>query len=292
MVVAAAPSYYRHSSHVGLVGPVLMVVFGAVSAVVLGAAYGYLILYNPFVYFSFLATMLYGGACGAAVGVAAKVAKVRSVAFVLSAGFVVGMACVYVGWVAWIFAYSDQTQFLAADPERMLRLMREVARDGPWSMWGWTPTAGQLHAIWAAEAVLIAVAAVGGSFNYVGASDIAFCDGCRKWTRTMYTSPLLADIADPEAFRARLERGDYSPLTEPARIEMVSPPNSYTRFAIHRCPKCEDFSCLDVKRVDVTLDAKERRQEEETPVVDKLIVGREVYAALDKRYGDASEAIQ
>ena len=133
----------------------------------------------------------------------------RCDACVLAAGFVVGVVCVHVGWVAWIHGYGEQ--FLAADPE---------------------------------------------------------------------------------AFRARLERGDYAPLTEPARIELVSPPNSYTRFAIEGCPKCEDFYCLDVRRVDVTLDVKNRRQEKETLVVDNPIVGPEVYAALSGRYGDALEAIR
>ncbi len=101
---------------------------------------------------------------------------------------------------------------------------------------------------------------------------------------------MLADIAGPEAFARRLERGDHAPLTEPARIEMVSPPNAHTRYAIQGCPKCAEFFCLDVKRVDVTFDDKDKRQEEETLMVDKLIVGRRVYEALRERYGDASEA--
>ena len=56
MATTSEPLYDRHSGHIGPLGPVLMVVFGTVCAVVLGA--------------------VYGGACGAAVGFAAKVAKV------------------------------------------------------------------------------------------------------------------------------------------------------------------------------------------------------------------------
>ncbi len=71
-----------------------------------------------------------------------------------------------------------------------------------------------------------------------------------------------------------------------------SPPSAYSRLAIQGCPKCEAFFCLDVKRIDVTLDDKDKRKEAETLPLDNLIVGRRVYDAINDRYGDASEAIQ
>ena len=292
MATASEPLYYRHSGHVGVVGPILMIVFGTVCAVVLGAIYGYLIAYNPFVYVNFFATMVYGGGCGVAVSVAAKIGKVRRAGFVVGAGFVLGVACVYTSWVSWIHAFSGDAQVIATDPQVMVRVVGEVARRGAWSIFGWMPTGAALYAIWAVEAAMIAGSAVFASFAYAGASDNTFCESCRKWTKDIYISPLLADIADPEAFARRLERGDYAPLTALARIEMVSPPNTYTRYTIQGCPKCEEFFCLDVKRVDVTLDDKDKRKEEETLLLDNLIVGRRVYDALNERYGDASEAIQ
>ena len=42
----------------------------------------------------------------------------------------------------------------------------------------------------------------------------------------------------------------------------------------------------------MTLDDKEKRKENETLLLDNLIVGRRVYDAINERYGDASEAIQ
>ena len=64
-----AKKYYEHSGAVGVIGPMYMVVFGGVGALVLGAVYGYAIFYIPIIYFNVLITVGFGAGVGALVGV-------------------------------------------------------------------------------------------------------------------------------------------------------------------------------------------------------------------------------
>lgn len=278
-------AYYKHSGHIGLIGPLIMIVFGFVSAVVLGTVYGYLIWYNPFVYINFLATMIFGGLCGASVSVAAKFAKVRNDKFVIFFCFAVGLFSLYTGWVAWLYALSEQSFFSPTSPDGMFSALSFLAEDGIWTIFSWTPVGSELYGIWVFEAILIVGSALFASSKFVGESANTFCDNCNKWTTDMYTSPLLAEIADPEGLKVKLEQAEYQPLFDLARADATGPPGAYTRLTVQGCQECFDFFCLDVKQVALSADDKGEVKEAETLLVDNLIIGKKPYESIKARVG-------
>ncbi len=280
--------YYTHSGHIGVVGPPFMTVVGFVSAVVLGAVYGYLVWYNPFIYINFFATLIYGGLCGAAVGLAAKYAKVRSGWFVALFGLAVGLFCLYTGWVAWIYALSEQRYFLPTSPDGFFTVIGGIAEEGVWTIFGWTPDGGALYAVWTVEAIMIVGSALMGSIFLVEESANTFCDNCNKWAEDVYTSPLLADIEDPAAFKLQLERAEYRPLIDLEPAGAVEAPGAYTRLMVQGCKKCGNFFCLDVKRVALSKDDKGKLKEDETLLIDNLLIDVKLYDAINERFGGTS----
>lgn len=289
--MATKPFYYEHSGQIGVVGPVLMVVFGAVACVVLGAAYGYLTWYNPFVYINFLASIGYGALCGVAAGTGGRWAKLRSAGFAALVGLLVGLFALYTGWVAWFYALSEQSYLAPLDPDGVFGIfdaMAEVARDGAWTMFGYTPTGGTLYAIWVAEAVIIVVCALAGAAMKVDASDNTFCDRCNRWAEDLYTSPLLTDVLSAGTLKAALERRDYGPLFALKTVISPDVPGSYTRVSVQGCTICRDFFCLDVERVKLAKDDDGDRDEKTSHLIDNLLINEALRDKLQQRFGRAS----
>ena len=287
--MASDSVYYRHSGHVGVLGVLLMAVAGLVSSAVLGAVYGYLIWYNPFIYVNFFATLICAGLCGASVSLAAKASKVRNDGFVLWSGLAVGVFCLYSGWVFWLYAATEQTYFSPTDPEWIFTFIGDVAEVGAWTIFDWTPKGGALYAIWAIEAVMIVGSAVAGSHFLVGESENTFCDRCNAWAEDVYTSPLLAPIGNPEELKSRLERGEYTPLTDLELAQDVQVPGVYARLVIQAFKTCWDFFCLDVKHMALSQDGG-KVQESETLLVDNLLIGSDLHDTIRERFGGASGA--
>ncbi|MHC4527444.1 MAG: hypothetical protein ACYS29_06170 [Planctomycetota bacterium] len=150
----AEDRYYRHSGEIGVLGPAYILVLGTVGTLILSAVYAYATFYIPFVYLNGLLTFICGGLVGLLIGKLAKLGKVRNPAFVLVVGFLFGLIAEYAAWTAWIFAFSRQ-QALVVSPSGLLAVVRLVAKEGPWSMFGWTPKGTTLYIIWAVEGAVI-----------------------------------------------------------------------------------------------------------------------------------------
>ena len=280
--------YYKHSGHIGLTGPLLMTVVGLLGAVALGTVYGYLVWYNPFIYVNFLATMAYGGLCGAAVSYAAQLAKVRNTKFVLLFGFAVGVFCVYTGWVAWVYALSDGNYFSPTAPDGIFHPVRIIAEDGAWTIFGWTPQGGALYAIWVVEAIMIVGSAVIGVFVLIDESANTFCDSCNKWAEDVYTSPFLTVTEDIENIKEYLEQADYKRLTDLEPAENVAIPGAYARLVIQGCRTCWNFFSLDVKLIELSKDDKGKTEEKEVLLVDNLLIDKNLHDSIEGRFGSAS----
>ena len=289
--MAANPLYYEHSGHFGIFGQLLMIVFGGATAIVLGALYGYLLWYNPFVYVNFIATIVYGALCGMSVGLAAKWGKMRNAAMVLLFGLAAGLFGLYTGWVAWLHALTEQSYFAPDNPAGLLALfavIAAVAEEGVWTMFGWTPKGGALYTIWVGEAVMIVGCAVLGSINFVDESANTFCDRCNRWAEDLYTSPLLTDVLSAGALKTALERRDYQPLLELQTVVSPDVPGSYTRVSVQGCSKCRAFFCLDVERVELGTDSDGDRTEKASHLIDTLLVDEALRDRLQQRFGRAS----
>ena len=266
--------YYKHSGAIGLMGPVYMLVFGVVSAVILGAIYAYLIYYIPFIYLNFFFTLGCGGIVGYLVGLGAKLGKTRNPTVVVLIGLIVGLLASYVGWVVWLYALTEH-QALLLMPNELLQFLGLIAVDGVWSLFGWTPTGMALYAVWALEAIMIVGLCATLAWTVV---NMPFCERCNKWIEAEESIGPLAPIANPDELKAQLERGDYTFFD--SLKKNTDAESSHAKVSIRHCPGCLQAFFLSVKSVAVKLDSDKKKEEEETTIIENLIISSDLHRRI------------
>ncbi len=264
--------YYRPSGAVPVVGTIMMQLFGAAAAFMLGGLYAAADLYSPSVWLTGFAVFFFGAGVGFAVRVGAKIGKVRNHGFVLLLGLVIGLLAVYVAWVIYIHLFFRRLNvpgIWAWSPGQILVIMKTFAANGIWSMKSWTPTGWALYAFWIAEALCVVLLSVA-----VAASDeTPYCDYCGVWTKKQKDVASFA-LADPEHLKTELEEERYE-LLDKLHSQPAHPKNCL-KASIHCCPRCEDSDFLTVSHSVVTVDGDGKESTNETALVKQLRVPRDV----------------
>lgn len=268
-------NYYKHSGKIGPLGPIYMIVFGVLAALVLGAIYGYAIFYIPFIYLNFFITLFFGAIVGYAIGLGGKMGKVRNSSLMLLFGFVLGVIAEYVGWVSWILAFSEQEAFLL-NPTHMSNVLSLVAEGGAWTIFGWTPKGTSLYLIWLIEAVMIIGASTLVSWSVISA--VPYCEPCGKWVENKYAFSPVSSIENVDTLKSQLESGDFSSLQALEKLD--SPANASTLVEVFHCDGCNKNFYLTVKSVVVSVDSDNKEKKEETTVIENLIVSSDQFEAM------------
>lgn len=276
--------YYEHSGRVGIVGPFVMAAAGLVSAVVLGIIYGYLLWFG-FVIFNLFAPFVCGFLGGLVVSAAAKFGKVRNDKLVVWFGVVIGVFCVYAGWVIWLFAWGGRVQYA---PTSMFAAMAEAAEEGVTTIFGWTPDSFILYAIWAIEALLIVGSTTLFAYTMSEQSMHPFCEDCNEWAESTYASPYMVNIDDPNSLKQLLEHGERACLLDLEAVEVMVP-GTYSQLLIQACTKCRNFYCLDVKKVALSKNSKGKLKTSDSLLVDNLLISPDFHDALKERFGTFHE---
>src|SRR6266568_3144420 len=129
---------YMHSEKAPLTGLMLAMLAGLATAVVLGGAYAFAVVYIPIVYLNMLLTMGFGAAIGGAVGYAAKLGHVRSRLMPAMVAVVCGLVGLYVAWGADLLARVGvpigADVFDAFRPELLMRYMKVFYEKGFWAI--------------------------------------------------------------------------------------------------------------------------------------------------------------
>ena len=107
-------THYQHSGKVPLGGMLLTLVGGGALGITLGAVYGLVIYYSPFVYINAIVTFALGAFLAFGVGTLAKFGKIRNAAVVAVLGLLIASAAYYVHWVVWVERMSGAD---SADPQ-------------------------------------------------------------------------------------------------------------------------------------------------------------------------------
>lgn len=260
--------YYQPSGAVPLVGTILMQLFGAVSALVLGFAYGAANHYSPSVWLTFFAVLFYGAGVGFAVNLGARIGKVRSSGFILLLGTATGILAVYFAWVFYIY-FLSQMRFMIWNPLLIFENMQLFAAKGLWSLKSWTPTGFWLWAFWAAEAAMIVLLSLAVSL----ANDTPFCDACNVWT-TKTDNVASFPLTDPLQLKEDLEAERYEVLDK-LRKGRVDPHNRL-KAILHTCPNCEDADYLTISHVQVVTDKDGNETTNDNEIVKHLHISRDM----------------
>lgn len=262
-----------------------MTVFGFLSALFLGAAYGYAITYIPFIYLNFFITIGLGLFVGFAVGFGGKMGKARNCILLSLFALISGILALYVGWVSWFHASSEQG-LLIVHPSDIIEMLKILAQTGVWSIHGDTPKGWFLYSIWAIEALMI----VGISTTTAGGFLMGepFCERCMKWVDEHKTVSPLNAIENAEAFIAQLEQDVIANMSTIKKLEYLEP--AYTNVKLSKCPACQQQCFLSVGSVVVTKNSKGEEEAKEKKIVENLILTPDELQKLENHWEEQHSA--
>lgn len=269
-------THYQHSGKAPVGGVLLTLIGGPTAGLVLGAIYGFLIFWSPFVYINAFITFGCGVALATVVGSLAKFGKIRNVAIVTVIALVTAVLAYYVHWVVWV---ERMTETMLLAPDQMWAFLSTVNALGPWSIFGWTPTGGALWAIWGIEAVVI----VGmGTISAHGVIDIPFCEDTGQWT----TESVLQNHFEPL---------DAAPTVDSPRSLLqilkpaANPGQVYTEVAVATA-EGSDLRCVSLNTVAVETDKDGKEDTEKTSIVKNMLFDRDSFEQLMRMATGATAA--
>ena len=271
--------YYRHSGKVGPLAVPYILGFGLAGAFILGPVYAYVDYFIPIIYLNLVACVFYGVIIGMLVGAGAKRGKVRSESVAVLGGLLVGLIALYVAWVFW-FRAASEGRFMTFWPPTLWEAIREVNARGVWRLRGSVVKGTTLYIAWIAEALTI----VGSSalVAYLSTPDEPFCEGCDSWIKDKRLVSPLQVIADPKAFRARLERGEYEEIIALRPVPAGDP--SFTSLELLHCSKCRQSFFLTAKETTITIGDDGSAKRHQKTLVGNMVIESGLYDALSQQW--------
>ena len=268
-------THYQHSGKAPLGGMLMTLVGGGVAGIVLGAVYGLLIYYIPFVYINAIITFVFGAALAMSVGGCAKFGKIRNAGVVTVIALLVAVVAYYAHWVVWVERMSG-TQLL--DPGQIWSFAATLNALGPWSIFGWTPTGFALWAIWGIEALII----VGmGTLGAHGMIDLPFCETTGQWTKETVMPKHFQPIDDAQILE--------SPQSVLHALQAANDDASeYTEVAVATADGSE-LRCVSLNQVTVEVDKDGKQEETKTTIVKHMLLDRSSFDQL-MRLGESAAA--
>ncbi len=259
-----------------------MVAGGVVAGLVVGAIYAYLSLYNPFVYFTVIATMVFGAAVGGVVGMGASMGSVRAPYLVALIGFAMGLVATYLSWVFYVHAVIKGDSVWEFNPVELWDYMAAIAERGVWKMRSHTPKGTELHILWVAEAAT--VSGIAGWLAHSMVGNEPYCEACGQWTSTVVENGPLSLSESQDLLRAQLESGQIEALLQLPPAE----DSPYTSVNLHCCAGC-GFSCLSVDQVSTEYKRDEVNEKRE-PIVRFLMIDADQAVAVMQLWATEEEA--
>lgn len=269
--------YYKETGKIGTGSALSICAAGTAAAALLGLIYGYATAYIPFIYVSFIITVLYGSSLGFIVGKVAYMTKVRNRTAIVGLAILVGFFAVYFSWVFWLYAASEQT-ILEFNPATLLNYMQDIAVDGMWSIFSYTPSGTYLYTIWTMEALFISAMTVLIGIGKIGKQP--YCESCELWTEPTSVSMHLSPIENVEDLLSSLERNNLSELKK--LVENNPKQLSRTQVIISNCTNCSTTYYLTIHSITDTVNVDGEKEPEEDLIVENLILTNQAYAEIMK----------
>lgn len=257
-------THYQHSGKAPLGGILLTLVAGAIAGAILGIVYGYLIFWIPFIYINVFVTLGFGIALGAITGAMAAKGKIRNSGAVMVVALIVALFAYYVHWVVWV---ERIIEVRIIDPAILWTLLSEVARQGAWSIFGWTPTGFAMWAIWGIEAAMILGL---GSIGAAAVIDVPFCEDSNQWAEESTLAMRFKTVANatesPSAVLSALEALDETAA-------------AYTEVKIATVEGSE-LRCVSLENVSVDVDKDGKESTSRSNMVKNMLFDRDSFERL------------
>lgn len=261
----ALPAAYRPSGRVGWQAPLKVAVYGGFGAAVLAAVYALVIRYNPFIYFSFLATLGFGALLGSMAGSAADAGFSRSRAFNAFAGLALGVFGLWLHWLVWTWLMFDDGAATArhlatSGPAGWLDFLADTADHrqvsiGRLGSSGAQESPGFMMTTWALEALaMLALSTLAATLAPRPFSEKAMKWATPDWEGDIPLAGADADAAlDATQLAQRLDREGLDWL-DALRVQALRAgnPTPYVRLKLTCLGVAEDPACAYVTLRKVT----------------------------------------
>lgn len=231
---------YMPSGKVTPLGIVLGLVVGLGLALVLAWPYQKLISVNPFVYVNIIASAIYGGLVGGAVGIGMQWGKGRNVPVAMLLAAVCCVGAWYVSLRVDYTGISDARQAHDDAPARLIPSGITIGGNG-------------IILAWLIELGTLVVCGAAVAKQLVGQP---FCEKCDCWMAEQGLG--VATDIDDNAISGAVSFGE----TDLSQAIQLKPGSGYNLAAqVHQCPTCQDSF------LTLTLIWKEEKGEKSRPLV-------------------------
>lgn len=283
---------YALSGKVPLHAPVTTLAYGLLGVIPLAAIYVLVTRYNPFVYFSFIATLLYGASVGAVAGLAAKSSKARARWFYAVAGMVFGVLGLWLQWIFWAWLVYDPgsetaVALLTGGPSDWIGFLDHTAHSLHVTFGSLRQSAraeltpGNLYAVWSIEAVLIfgASSLVGA----LGSSEEAFNERTERWAELQAEGHLTHPELDKAAMADLIQREGVAGLMAlgaHTAVPTAESPVKSLHVKAYGDPSDADFCLVAVDAVTHSLKKNGKVKTEPGTLTPLSLIGRPDHEAL------------
>lgn len=265
--------YFEHSGSGTAAGLFLMPAAGMIMAIGAGYAYALFSSWNPFIYVNGLGAIAAGLIIAFTIGQAGKFTDSRSLKLAAGIGLLSGIVALWWSWAVWLQS-SGYAGSMNLAPGAILAGIAKAAAAEAWVIKGVTVSGLVIKIFWFLEAMVLIGVPCFFSMGMIGSAP--FCERCRLWLPEPLKVEKLAPILEPDSFRSRVEKGDFSVVASLVPVGTV--PGSYTRLEVSSCPSCQNLNTFSAVLCTLTPseDDKEEDDLDEEYVVDQLLVTRAV----------------
>jgi hypothetical protein len=274
--------YYKHSGRFGVSGLLISVGIGSAAALLLGFFYSQGLVLISDERMAVLATVVFGGLLGAAVGYGLVWGKVRNQPVAMAVTSAISAFALYVSWAVWV-SLTLETQHvgtvswmnLAARPGTLWRLICAINQDGTWSLGHDAVTKGTaLWAVWIVEAAMVLVCAL--SIQFAILSLHAFCERCERWCSrgakiTLTLPPSLNQL------KLQLEANDLRSLES---LGPATPGADHLLAELDSCPQCRQLDTLSLTLTTIRKDRIGRTAMRNKKILEHLLIAPSAVQAL------------
>ncbi len=274
--VVSSSGYYTHSGKFTLRGVVFSLVVGCAAAAGLAVVYGFLVQYNPFVYFNAIGCFFFAAIMGTIAGKFLHSGDVRNNTVALAIGLAVGTAGLYVSWAVWVYALAHRSEppldvgivTLLVNPPALWTLIGIINKTGAWTMAGSTVSGVVLWIIWLIEAVVIlgVTAAMANS----GINEQPFCERCERWCETS-KNVVRTKFAGSDEVKQQLTNHNFQFLEQLGAADRNAA--QWLRIDLDSCGRCHMTNALTAKSVRIEVK-KGKASEKSTDVMSKLLISQ------------------
>ncbi|MDX2023222.1 MAG: hypothetical protein SF187_23515 [Deltaproteobacteria bacterium] len=188
-----APAYrqYKTSGKVSWRAPLLVLTVALPISALCAGIYALVVRYNPFIYFTVLASLAFGACVGLVAQMTAEKGNSRNRRFDVAASLCAAIFALWVHWLVWIalrrteglevamrMATSGVHSWLMFFDDLSSRRLLSITRGG--ARGALSPTT--MVILWIVEALLVSLAAMGAAFVCHGKQ--AFSERTGKWSKT------------------------------------------------------------------------------------------------------------